>query len=200
MDGNSDKEWEKMVAKDFGKDPELNKTVRRATSKGYGSVKPALFVCGIVIFLLIVGLALLFKSHRSSTADLDALKNRIQMLEQNFPQVAGQIILIQQSVSKLNQSAESLTQRIEELSEKVNRLEKGVSATQPRSEAPKAVQTKPATQTRAGSHEVKQGDTLYRIAKKYGISLSELCRLNQISPDHPIKPGQKLLVPPKGPQ
>ncbi|NIR17928.1 MAG: LysM peptidoglycan-binding domain-containing protein [Desulfobacterales bacterium] len=47
-------------------------------------------------------------------------------------------------------------------------------------------------------HRVQQGETLYGIAKKYGISLAELCRLNQISTGQAIKPGQKLLVSKQG--
>jgi len=43
-------------------------------------------------------------------------------------------------------------------------------------------------------HAVRQGDTLSRIAEKYGISISELCRLNDIKPKAVIRPGQKLLV------
>ncbi|UCF58134.1 MAG: LysM peptidoglycan-binding domain-containing protein, partial [Deltaproteobacteria bacterium] len=38
------------------------------------------------------------------------------------------------------------------------------------------------------------GETLYRIAKKYGITVDELCRLNDMAPSQVIKPGQKLLV------
>jgi LysM repeat protein len=45
-------------------------------------------------------------------------------------------------------------------------------------------------------HEVRPGETLYRIAKTYGFSVDELCRLNDISPDEigDIQPGRRLLV------
>lgn len=43
-------------------------------------------------------------------------------------------------------------------------------------------------------HEVRKGETLSRIAQKYGITLEELCRLNKITPKTIIQPGKKLLV------
>lgn len=43
-------------------------------------------------------------------------------------------------------------------------------------------------------HTVKSGESLYAIAAKYGISTDRLCRLNKITPNKPIHPGQKLLV------
>lgn len=43
-------------------------------------------------------------------------------------------------------------------------------------------------------HVVKQGDTLYSIARLYNVSLDELCKLNNISNTSPIKIGQKLTI------
>jgi RND family efflux transporter MFP subunit len=42
-------------------------------------------------------------------------------------------------------------------------------------------------------HEVQSGESLYLIAMKYGLSVDELCRLNNINPRQIIRPGQKLL-------
>ncbi len=42
-------------------------------------------------------------------------------------------------------------------------------------------------------YEVKQGDTLYKIARLYGLSVEELKSINQLNADT-IKVGQKLLV------
>jgi RND family efflux transporter MFP subunit len=49
-------------------------------------------------------------------------------------------------------------------------------------------------QTSKQYHEVRKGDSLYMIANKYGLSVDELCRLNNIHPHQIIRPGQKLLV------
>jgi membrane-bound lytic murein transglycosylase D len=46
-------------------------------------------------------------------------------------------------------------------------------------------------------HDVRRGETLGQISKKYRIDLRELCEGNQITPKTPIKPGMTLLLPPK---
>jgi SH3 domain-containing YSC84-like protein 1 len=58
------------------------------------------------------------------------------------------------------------------------------------------MQKEQVSHTKERYYEVHQGDTLYRIAKQHGISVDELCRLNTITKNDPIHPGQKLLVAP----
>lgn len=43
-------------------------------------------------------------------------------------------------------------------------------------------------------HTVERGDTWYEVAKRYGLSLKELCALNHIEKRYYLKPGQKLRV------
>ncbi|MFN8276245.1 MAG: LysM peptidoglycan-binding domain-containing protein [Chitinophagales bacterium] len=57
----------------------------------------------------------------------------------------------------------------------------------------------PAAPTTAGNsariiHEVQKGETLYAIAKSYGVKVSLLKELNQLDDDLKIKLGQKLLI------
>lgn len=42
---------------------------------------------------------------------------------------------------------------------------------------------------------VQPGDTLYRIAQTYNVSLTELIRVNQIPPPYTIYPGQRIFIP-----
>lgn len=44
-------------------------------------------------------------------------------------------------------------------------------------------------------HVVQSGETLFRIAKKYGVSVNELAKQNKISPTARVAAGQKLLLP-----
>jgi len=53
--------------------------------------------------------------------------------------------------------------------------------------------TKPSPKHRTITHVVKPGDTLYRIARGYGIEVDKLKKLNKLS-DDVIEVGQKLVV------
>jgi murein DD-endopeptidase MepM/ murein hydrolase activator NlpD len=41
-------------------------------------------------------------------------------------------------------------------------------------------------------HKVAAGETLYRIAKRRGLTVDELCKLNHLSKDVKVRPGQLL--------
>ncbi len=47
------------------------------------------------------------------------------------------------------------------------------------------------------SHEVVKGETLYSISRKHGISVSELCSVNNMTEKDTLKVGQKLTIPEK---
>ncbi len=44
------------------------------------------------------------------------------------------------------------------------------------------------------TYRVRRGDTLWSIARRHGLSVKQLCRLNRISPRKPLRPGQRLTV------
>ncbi|MDY6790697.1 MAG: LysM domain-containing protein [Thermodesulfobacteriota bacterium] len=45
-------------------------------------------------------------------------------------------------------------------------------------------------------HEVKAKETLYQISRRYGITVDDLRKLNRLTPEAVIHPGQKLIVAP----
>ena len=58
----------------------------------------------------------------------------------------------------------------------------------------KADTTQQAAQPEKVYHTVVQGDSLYRIAKKYGTTVNKLCELNGITSSTILKVGRKLRV------
>lgn len=56
----------------------------------------------------------------------------------------------------------------------------------------------PSGAGKPGTHEVYPGQTLARIAKRYGVSVEALCAANGITQNDPIKPGQVLVIPAPG--
>jgi lipid-binding SYLF domain-containing protein len=57
-----------------------------------------------------------------------------------------------------------------------------------------AAQNKPVSQAEGQYYVVRSGDSLSKIGKQHGISVDELCRLNNMKKTDTIHPGQKLLV------
>ncbi|MBW1800562.1 MAG: LysM peptidoglycan-binding domain-containing protein [Deltaproteobacteria bacterium] len=51
-------------------------------------------------------------------------------------------------------------------------------------------------QAEARHHIVQRGDTLYKISRKYGVTVADLRRLNHLSKGQDIYPGQKILIDP----
>ncbi len=63
---------------------------------------------------------------------------------------------------------------------------------------PRAASRRPRSRGREGTggrvHVVRRGETLSRIARRYGLSVRQLCRLNGIEPGTVIHPGDRLVV------
>jgi len=83
-----------------------------------------------------------------------------------------------------------------EPSEKAEQLEKRMASPAAKTEALITPNTNPTGQAVTQYHEVRSGESLYVIANKYGLSVDELCRLNNVNPRQIIRPGQRLLVVP----
>lgn len=72
-----------------------------------------------------------------------------------------------------------------------------VESVPPRPSEPAAPRKSPSQPADAGSYTVRAGDTLYSIARRYGISEQRLASVNGIASDGTVRIGQHLeLLPP----
>lgn len=60
---------------------------------------------------------------------------------------------------------------------------------------PEPKKTAPAMTDKDTTYVVQKGDSLWKIARMYGISVAELAAYNNIVPSKPIRIGQKLIIP-----
>jgi hypothetical protein len=82
---------------------------------------------------------------------------------------------------------------IETLAPRVNLLEKQLASIHVRQKVT-PVRSKPVHADNRQYYEIKEGDTLFRISKKHGLSVEELARINDLYEDELILVGQKLVV------
>jgi LysM repeat protein len=165
-----------------------------------------LILGGIGVLILIVLIALFFGGGDTvSKKDLASLKAKLDQFEDRLRRFEGVEIRIaslekhkqelEKSMAEAEKSKKILTEQYSVLSQRLDSLQKGKTPVLAKSKA----QAPPKEPTVAGKkryHKVRSGDTLYRIANKYGISVKELCRLNNIGQNAIIQPGQKLVVSP----
>lgn len=153
---------------------------------------------GLIVTVAVVGLAVLgglymmMGSGGISKEEARLIQVKLGSLEQKITVLEKQQAALQARLPVEGAEA-ALSGKIEALFQRVEALEKRpvpVAA-----EKPKAVQKeKAAAPSGKKVHTVQKGETVYGISKKYGISISELRKLNNLAEDQPLKSGQKLVV------
>jgi len=162
----------------------------------------------VLLILVFLGGIFYFLSRQSTDDETDLLQSKLANLEQKISSLEKQITELQGKVSTLGPDP-ALLQQLDALAQKVEGLEKQkqpaagpkakpsppskpVAETKAKSPAP----SKPAASTEKQYHTVQKGESLYRISKKYGISVEDLRKLNDLSGDQALRAGQKLQVSP----
>ena len=200
-------EFMQEISDDLGYAP---KPHRGESQRGSGDIRLSkksviLGVIGIVVIVILV--SVFFGGGGLSQGDLAPLQAKLDLVERRMTHLEGlesriaflenQETGLQQLILDLDKSGRSLTEQVDEISKKLGVVEKAKPTAPARikTTAPGTAAEKPVSAEMKRYHKVRPGDTLYRIAKRYGISVRELCRLNNISPNQAIHPGQNLLVP-----
>lgn len=178
---------------------------------GSKPAKKILILGGAGILLLIVLIALFSGGDKKlSTEDLTSIRVRLDILEKRLTRLERVELRIaslekqekglQHSIVEMDRSGRYLTQQLGKLTQRLDSLKKGMAPVAAKTGVSTAIQRKPLSPGKKRFHEVRPGETLFRIAQQYSISVDELCRLNNITPNRVIQPGQKLLVTSGSPQ
>ena len=171
---------------------------------------------GAVCFIPLLVLGLLFTAcGENETAQniqsieyrLGRLDQKLQRMESNKQQTGSPPALMQrfeEQLKALEESEKQLAAEIRKLDQQLDLLQKMVSkpavaAVQKASSGRPGKKVSTIQARKTAVHVVQSGETLYRIAGRYGMSLAELRRLNGLAKNQFIFPGQKLKVFAKSP-
>lgn len=166
-------------------------------------------IAGFLVLIILTVVVIARTYSLAEKSQLLALQSRLEQLESRLGSMAGEGGLAQTGGSgnqlillteRLDQLEANMTSRINNLATQLN-----TAALKPSREAVKKAQTaskaKPAIaapaakkETSAKIHTVKQGETLYRISRRYNLSVDQLKQYNQLDSKTAIYPGQKLKV------
>jgi LysM repeat protein len=177
-----------------------NREKRSNTSLSHLTTKSIMMISLMVIFPL-----LLTSCGKESTEDINPILRRLNLLEEILPnnseignkidRLESQVKELQESISKLDREGTILRSNLENINKQVSILKEELSSVSSKIMIPEIAQKKATSQVKGNYHEVQLGETLYEIAKKYGLSVEELSSMNNISKGQTmIYPGQKILV------
>ena len=141
---------------------------------------------GIAILAVLGGAYLMLGGGGVSKEEARLMQTKLSALEQKIVALEKQQAALQARLPAEGAEA-ALTGKIDTLAQRVEALEKRPVP---------AVAEKPKAAVASGkkTHTVQKGETVYGISKKYGMKPAELRKLNNLSEDDPVKPGQKLVV------
>jgi LysM repeat protein len=155
----------------------------------------------ILIVLSVIGIARTYSL--AEKVQLLALESRLEQMEGRLGSFAGegglsqtagqgnQLILL---TERLDQLEANMTARINSLANQLDTAPaKPVAEAATKKEAAVPAQAL-KKETKAKIHTVKKGETLYRISRRYNLSIEQLRQYNQLDQKASIYPGQKLKV------
>jgi len=159
---------------------------------GYGNSQFFRILLIIFLILIFAGGIIYFLTKGLTRGGANLLQLKIAALEQKTAMLEKQLGELQGRISTSGPDP-TLLQRLDVLDKKIEGLEKQKQPI-PESKGKLTAPPKPAASNKKQYHTVQKGETLFSISKKYGISLEELLKRNNLSADQPIRIGQKLLV------
>jgi LysM repeat protein len=213
MNHDPDKEMQEVmeeIAEDLGYPSKTGENIRRPRRSSESNLSRKLLVFGVIaILVLIILIQFFFRSGSEvSKRELSAIQAKVDELEQRsvfidkmkerISDLEKQDKERQQAVEEAQRSDRLILERVDKLSEGFQSVEKTLAAlgTKKAISPPAASQKKAPSQATQAYYEVRPGDNLYQISKKYGITVEELRRLNKLSVNQALHPGQKIVVSP----
>jgi len=158
----------------------------------FNKIRVYILYLPLIVFISFAGCA-----ENDSAEKINTVNTRIDGLEKRFAKVEKKAHEFQEFIIEANKYKDTLEQQLTVMSEKLDNATKKESSVGTTPEVKQVNKKKPsAKEIEKKYHKVQVGETLFKISKKYNVSIATLRRINNIKKDLKIYPGQKLLVSP----
>jgi LysM repeat protein len=175
--------------------------------------KYGFFIIGGAVVIIFIFLFSMLRSGPNSSQ----LEQQLIVVEEKLGQIEARLQFLEAERSSMEQykdlgkgvemlsrrtvrMEETFSKRFEQIEETLSALSKKSASSVKKSQAtaPKTIPQKTPRFTKKKAlvsyHEIKAGDTLYGISRKYGVTVEDLRRWNNLSPNTILQPGQKIKI------
>ena len=179
---------------DIIEDPLRSMRYRNKNKKGYFSLFQPLI--GTIMFCFIVVFVLFFSScgKEEENDKINSVLVRLDQIEKKQLKYTEIIAQLETLFKHLEESDTNLKTEVEKINKQVGILQKEFSNNTKEPMKKGTVEKEKTSKVKRSYYEVQEGDSLYGIANKYGLSVEELCSMNNISKRKIIRPGQKIII------
>ncbi len=156
-----------------------------------------------MIFLFIVFLSK--TTDIASKTEIGNIEKRLALLEERLGKIDGideKLILLETQGKKFELFVDRFDRFETSISLKMDIINNELYTSKKKG-SNKAAESKKPEQAKISKkithpiyHEVKAKETLYQISRHYGLTVDDLRKLNRLTPEAVIHPGQKLIVAP----
>ena len=149
---------------------------------------PLVFISTIYFVITLKQLSVRLTGISDYVGNIDS---RTVSLEKRQTEFHGQLTQLDGKLTAFSNSP--ALKEVETLAPRVNLLEKQLSSIHVRQKVTPA-RSNPVHADKKQYYEIKKGDNLFRISQKYGVSVDELARMNDLHEEELLFVGQKLVV------
>ena len=159
------------------------------------SLKPYLFLgAGLVVLVAFVVLFIPLSRTTGTSSQMRLLEGRLKNAEERIFALEGvekRLAQVEQQIAGIEGSGKKVAQLEQRVAELTRPTDKP-AAPSPTKAQKAATSPQPSPEVRY--HKVRAGETVYSIARRYGLTVDELMRLNKLTPEAVLHPGDKLVV------
>jgi len=148
------------------------------------------------LFLIVISFSVFGGRGKISSEEFDTLRSSVAALQQQVEEIetiSKRVNIVERQEAELRNTLNNMNQTLGTVSQRLASLTQKVESSRDK-RASTAGSQSPASPKDKVVHEVKPGETLYGIAKKYNTTARDLLRLNNLGGNATIHPGQKLIV------
>ncbi len=158
------------------------------------------YIAGGAGIALVIILVVIFArgGEDVSSEEIEDMAQRLEDMDQRLQNLEEQSQERQVAFSDIWTTSQDLNRRLEMQRENIDDMRQKLAALEDeppaRPDPEPAEEPEPEADDEHVYHEVQAGENLFRIGLEYDISVDEIRELNDLGPDDPIQPGQKLRV------
>jgi LysM repeat protein len=149
---------------------------------------PLVFISTIYFVITLKQLSVRLTGISDYVGNIDS---RTVSLEKRQTEFHGQLTQLDGKFAAFSNSP--VLKEVETLAPRVNLLEKQLAAFHVRQKVT-PVRSSPIQADKKQYYEIREGDTFFRISKKYDLSVEELARMKNLHEEELLFVGQKLVV------